>query len=117
MRTFRGLLIDIDHIDAKYCTEPTYHLPEKPNPSIITLLKLKVEKPLKTGVNLNTVFRSLNVHLTLITRSRFKQSKIPPLISQSYVVEYFVNFLVIFGYIWKENFCQRINSMEGNRKY
>ena len=40
----------------------------------------------------------------LITRSRFKQSKIPMLISRSYVVGYFVNFGGIFGYIWEEMF-------------
>ena len=37
-----------------------------------------------------------------MSRSRFKQLKIPPLITRSYVVRYFVNFLVIFGYIWEE---------------
>ena len=39
---------------------------------------------------------------SLISRSRFKQLKIPLLITRSYVVGYFVNFLVIFGYIWEE---------------
>ena len=39
---------------------------------------------------------------SLISRSRFNQLKIPPLITRSYVVGYFVNVLVIFGYIWEE---------------
>ena len=39
---------------------------------------------------------------SLISRSCFKQLKIPPLITRSYVVGYFVNFLVIFWYIWEE---------------
>ena len=38
-----------------------------------------------------------------ISRSHFKQSKIPTLILQSCIVGYFVNFLVIFGHnIWEE---------------
>ena len=57
---------------------------------------------LKAGVHLNTVFSSLNIDLMLITRSRFKQSKIPMLITWSYVVGSFVNFLAFFGYIWEE---------------
>ena len=35
-------------------------------------------------------------------RSRFKQSKNPLLISRSYVVGFFVNFGVFFGYVWDE---------------
>ena len=63
---------------------------------------------IKAGVNLNGVFSSLNMDLMLITRSRFKQSKIPLLITRSNV-GYFVNFGRIFGYISKEIFfSQRI---------
>ena len=47
-------------------------------------------------------FSPLSVGLMKISRSRFKQSKNPLLISQSYVVRYFVNFWVIFGYVWEE---------------
>ena len=50
---------------------------------------------------MNAVFSSLNMDLMLITRSRFKQSKIPLLITRSYVVGYFVNFGGIFGCIWE----------------
>ena len=42
------------------------------------------------------------VGLMKISRSRFKQSKNPPLISRSYVAGCFVNFGVIFEYIWVE---------------
>ena len=72
------------------------------------LYQEKIPSPAKTtlsvkaGVRLNAVFSSLNIDLMLITRSRFKQSKIPTLITGSYAVGYFVNFLAIFGYIWEE---------------
>ena len=46
----------------------------------------------KAGVHMNAVFSSLNMDLMLITRSCLKQSKIPLLISRSYVVGYFVIF-------------------------
>ena len=57
---------------------------------------------LKVGVHINSIFSPLNVGLMKISRSRFKQSKNPLLISRSYVVRCFVNFWVIFGYIWVE---------------
>ena len=38
--------------------------------------------------------------LAQISRSRFKQSRISPLITHIYVLGCFVNFLVIFLYIW-----------------
>ena len=56
----------------------------------------------KAGVHMNAIFSPLNVGLMKISRSRFKQSKNPLLISRSYVVACFVNFWVIFGYIWVE---------------
>ena len=57
---------------------------------------------LNAGVHINVIFSPLNVGLMKISRSRFKQSKNPLLISRSYVVACFVNFWVIFGYIWVE---------------
>ena len=39
--------------------------------------------------------------LTQISRLRFNQSRIPMLISHIYVLGRFVNFLVIFRYIWR----------------
>ena len=57
---------------------------------------------LKVGVHMNSIFSPLNVGLMKISRLRFKQSKNPLLISRSYVVGCFVNFWVIFGYIWVE---------------
>ena len=48
------------------------------------------------------IFPPLSVGLMKISRSRFKQSKHPLLISRSYVVGCFVNFWVIFGYVWEE---------------
>ena len=40
--------------------------------------------------------------LMQISCLRFKQSRIPLLISHIYVLGCFVNFLVIFRYIWRE---------------
>ena len=40
--------------------------------------------------------------LMQISRLRFKQSRISMLISHIYVLGCFVNFLVIFRYIWRE---------------
>ena len=57
---------------------------------------------IKAGVHMNAIFSPLNVGLMKISRSRFKQSKNPVLISRSYVVGCFVNFWVIFGYVWEE---------------
>ena len=51
---------------------------------------------------MNAIFPPLNAGLMKITRSRIKQSKNPLLISRSYVVGCFVNFWVIFGYVWEE---------------
>ena len=56
----------------------------------------------KAGVHMNAIFSPLNVGLMKISRSRFKQSRNPLLISRSYVAGCFVNFWVIFGYIWVE---------------
>ena len=39
--------------------------------------------------------------LTQISRLRFKQSRISMLITHIYVLGSFVNFLVIFRYIWR----------------
>ena len=51
---------------------------------------------------MNAIFRPLSVGLMKISRSRFKQSKNTLLISRIYVVGCFVNFWVIFGYVWEE---------------
>ena len=50
---------------------------------------------------MNAIFSPLKVGLMKISRSRFKQSKNPLLISRSYVWGV-VNFWVIFGYVWEE---------------
>ena len=57
---------------------------------------------IKAGVHVNVVFPPLNMGLLDISRSRFKQSKNSMLISQFYVLGSFVNFWVIFRYIWEE---------------
>ena len=57
---------------------------------------------LKAGVHLKPVFPPLSLGLMRISRLRFKQSRNSMLISQSYDKRCFVNFLVIFGDVWKE---------------
>ena len=51
---------------------------------------------------MNAIFPPLSVGLMKISRSLFKQSKNPLLILRSYVVGCFVNFWVIFAYVWEE---------------
>ena len=56
--------------------------------------------------------------LMQISCLRFKQSRISLLISHIYVLGCFVNFRVIFRYIWREIvFSQRISKIDGNRKF
>ena len=62
------------------------------------------KKALNGEVNLNAIFRPLDMALMEISRSRFKQSKNSMLIPSIYVVGCFVNFWVIIGYIWEEIF-------------
>ena len=51
---------------------------------------------------MNAIFQPLNMGLMEIFRSRFKQSKNSLLILLIYVMRCFVNFWVIFGYVWEE---------------
>ena len=57
---------------------------------------------IKAGIHLKAVFTPPKIGLTEISRSRFKQYKNPTLITQTNVLGCFVNFLVIFRYIWEE---------------
>ena len=56
----------------------------------------------KAGVHLNGIFAPLYAGLVQISRSHSKQSKNSMLKTGIYVIGCFVNFLVIFGYIWME---------------
>ena len=56
----------------------------------------------KAGVQLNVVFPPLNMVLIEKSRSRLKQPRKSMLIIQFYVLECFVTFWVIFGYIWEK---------------
>ena len=58
--------------------------------------------PIEAGVNPKAVFWLGIMFLMQISRLRFKQSRISMLISHIYVLGCFVNFLVIFWYIWRE---------------
>ena len=55
----------------------------------------------KAGANMKAVFWLGITFLTQISRRRSKQSRISLLISHIYVLGQFVNFLVIFRYIWR----------------
>ena len=57
---------------------------------------------LKAGIHLKAVYTPPKIGLTEISRSRFKQYKNPTFITQINVLGCFVNFLVIFRYIWEE---------------
>ena len=57
---------------------------------------------LKEGFHLNDVFWPLNVAFIELSSSFFVLFKNPLLITQFYVLGFFVTFWVIFGYIWKE---------------
>ena len=70
--------------------------------TIATIVNYMCKSFIKAGVHMNAIFPPLSVGLMKISRSRFKQSKNPLLISRSYVAGCFVNFWVIFGYVWEE---------------
>ena len=57
---------------------------------------------LKAGVHLKAVFWLGIMFLMQISRLRFKQSRICSLITDIYVLRRFVNFLVIFKFIWRQ---------------
>ena len=59
---------------------------------------------IKEAIHLNAIFLPLDMALMAISHSRFKQSKTPIIIPWICVVGYFVNFWMIFGYIWEEYF-------------
>ena len=54
------------------------------------------------GIKLNVDFPPLNTGLIEKSRSHFKQSISSTLIPLLYVLGCFINFWVIFGYIWEE---------------
>ena len=61
-------------------------------------------------------FTPLKIGLTEISHSRFKRYKNPMLITQVNVLGCFVNFWVIFRYIWEEIvFLKRVVKLRGIR--
>ena len=64
---------------------------------------------------MKAVFWLVITALTQISRLRFKQSRISMLIPEIYVLGRFVNFLVIFRYIY--SISQRIRKIYGNRNF
>ena len=59
-------------------------------------------RSLKAGVYLKAVFWLGIMFLMQISRLRFKQSRICSLITHIYVLRRFVNFWVIFRFIWRQ---------------
>ena len=57
---------------------------------------------LKAGVHLKAVFTPLKIGQMEISCLHFKQYKNPPFITQINDLRCFMNFWVIFRYIWKE---------------
>ena len=78
--------------------------PPFPPPPPVSIQKKVSLLAVKVGVHLKAIFRCLppKIGLTEISRLRFKQYKNPTLITQINVLGCFVNFLVIFRYIWEE---------------
>ena len=62
----------------------------------------EVGQSVKAGVHLKAVFWLGIMFLMQISRLRFKQSRICSLITHIYVLRRFVNFLVIFRFIWRQ---------------
>ena len=80
---------------------PLVAFPPKRNPGSDPASYYPRLKFIKAGVNMKAVFWLGITILTQISRSRFKQSRISMFISHIYVLGRFVNFLVIFRYIWR----------------
>ena len=64
--------------------------------------KVNSGRRVKAGVHLKAVFWLGIMFLMQISRLRFKQSRICSLITHIYVLRRFVNFLVIFRFIWRQ---------------
>ena len=69
---------------------------------VMMMMMMLMMTEIKAGIHLKAVFTPPKIGLTEISRSRFKQYKNPTLITQINVLGCFVNFLVIFRYIWEE---------------
>ena len=67
-----------------------------------TLPETRIVDLFKAGVHLKAVFWLGIMFLMQISRLRFKQSRICSLITHIYVLRRFVNFLVIFRFIWRQ---------------
>ena len=78
------------------------HIVSQVNQSKTNHQSLSLKSLIKAGVNPKAVFWLGIMFLMQISRLRFKQSRISMLISHIYVLGCFVNFLVIFRYIWRE---------------
>ena len=71
-------------------------------------ISLSMFQSFKVGVHLKPIFTPLKIGQMEISCLHFKQYKNPPFITQINDLGCFMNFWVIFRYIWKE-----INFLEG----
>ena len=79
-----------------------YFFEYTPKYTLITKIEAFHHSYLKAGVYLKAVFWLGIMFLMQISRLRFKQSRICSLITHIYVLRRFVNFLVIFRFIWRQ---------------
>ena len=70
--------------------------------SLLLYIRNVWDYSVKVEVHLKAVFTPLKIGQMEISCSHFKQYKNHPFITQINVLGYFMNFWVIFRYIWKE---------------
>ena len=99
--SLRGLLLIMSHIGMcgpmEYGFRPFWYEMEY---SFCTLVS-RFGYAFKAGVQMKEVIWPAIMVLMQISRSRFKPTRISMLISHIHVLGRFVNFLVIFRYIWR----------------
>ena len=94
--------VSFNHRHRKCLTPDSYRERPSDQGQVVRKVGLWYRFQVKAGVNMKAVFWLGIIFLMQISRLRFKQSRISMLISHIYVLGCFVNFLVIFRYIWRE---------------
>ena len=78
------------------------------------LSRIFIKKMLKAGVHLNVVFPPLNMGLTEISRSRFKQCRNPMLKFRGMFCKFLGDFRIFLG---GDSVFQRIVTIRSNKKF
>ena len=89
-------------METIYLKIRAHPLPKNEKRSLPVAVRRSKTPLLKAGVHLKAVFWLGIMFLMQISRLRFKQSRICSLITHIYVLRRFVNFLVIFRFIWRQ---------------